>query len=283
MLIKTKFLILIIAFFAQSNLSECQCLDNKLVNGSFDGDLGGNNLAPGWKTSDPYSPDINDANGQLNTSSSTYIWIGEVVSSSNGGTWQNIFGPEVIIQKVSLEMDKVYSLCFEYSAQGITNTVDPSLTFDDPVGVEIYINNNLISTSPLDMTQYSWEEYCIEFTAVETENEIKFRPSDNSYLGIDGACLTEPDPSSIKSLDEKEMLSYPNPVSKEGIINFGIDDNSSIAKIRIINSQGQIILNKLDVNNNQIKLSDLNINEGVYYFSIIGNYGKIYNGRFVCF
>src|SRR5688572_23626118 len=83
--------------------SYAQCQNNLLTNGSFTSVEGEDVVAPGWTkwvmtSSD--TPDINDEFGPLNTTSS-YNWTGLPMGSTDGGTWQNLFGPsEKIYQQL---------------------------------------------------------------------------------------------------------------------------------------------------------------------------------------
>lgn len=280
-----KLLLIITTTFIQIINCQGQCTENILANGSFDGQLGDDSPASGWMTDlPPSSPDLNDASGQLYTAGGMqYVWAGDVINSMDGGTWQNIIGPETIFQTVNLEIDTEYSLCFEYAAQGITNVIDAYLTFADPVGVEVYINDALIAVSPIDSTQYTWETFCVNFTATQVANQIKFRASDFFYLGIDGACLNEATPLSLNVVPENSISTYPNPISREGILNFGMEDNSIMKRITITDSSGKLITQKNNVSDNQIELSNLKLNTGVYFISMQNNKGKNYIGKFVCY
>jgi len=271
----------LVLLFSNSVISQCE--ENIIANGSFNDSLGYNVTAAGWFADlDPsHTPDINDDSGTLYTTSSSYNWIGVPVPSLNGGSWQNIFGPEIIYQVVDLDSTKTYSLCFEYAAQGISIPNNPNLTFEDPVGVEIFINNSLLSTTPLDSTLYTWESICFEFTPLVTENQIMFKATSDNYLAIDGACLIEAIPNSLEIIDSKIISVFPNPVSIDGLLNFNFMDNQSNQYLRIVNSHGHIVWNDKMPKNNQLNLAELNLTKGIYYFSIFKNDGEIYNGKFI--
>ena len=278
-----KYLLMFTFVLIFSNLATSQCEENIITNGSFNDSLGFNVTATGWLSDlgTTHSPDINNDNGILNTTSTNYIWIGNIISSPNGGTWQNIIGPEIIYQIVELDLNKTYSLCFEYSAQGITNIADSTLTFDDPVGVEVYVNDSLMIISPIDTTQYTWENYCLEFTVIEVENHIKLKASTNSYLGLDGVCLTEVLPISIETIDSRTISVFPNPVSIDGLLSFKFNDNNPNKHLRILNAHGHLVWSDKMPKNNQLNLVKLNLKKGIYYFSIIKNNGEVYNGKFI--
>jgi hypothetical protein len=161
-----------------------QPMQNLLTNGSFNGTKGEDSHAEGWITGS--TPDLNDANGPLHTSAG-YSWIHQPQPSNNGGTWQNLYSNrEFLQQEVQLEPGKIYTLQFEYAAQGIEA---PDFNFSSPAGIEVYINDSLVFKTPNDPTQYTWENACFTFIAQTTVHSIRFCASADQYVGIDGATL----------------------------------------------------------------------------------------------
>ena len=66
---------------------------------------GENVTAPGWVAINvgfpPNTPDVNDANGSVNTTSG-YNWFkGTPVPSPDGGTWQSVFSVENFTQTIT--------------------------------------------------------------------------------------------------------------------------------------------------------------------------------------
>ena len=123
-----------------------QCAGNLFTNGSFNSMEGENVTAPGWiaVNSSINTPDINDEYGLLNTTTG-YLWTGIPLASTNGSTWQNLFGIETIEQTVNVTIGQSYTLCFEYAAQGIF--LNTTFEFADPVGVNVYSNGFLLFTA----------------------------------------------------------------------------------------------------------------------------------------
>lgn len=162
-----------------------QCVGNLATNGSFVSNEGAVVTAPGWSTAGS-TPDVNDANGTVNTSTG-YNWTGTPIPSSDGGTWQNLFGTgEEIEQTIAVVPGQVYSISFEYAAQGISSG---SLTYINPVGVQISIDGVVVLTTPDDQTQFTWEYACYSFTATSNSATIRLTPTQTNYVAIDGFCF----------------------------------------------------------------------------------------------
>ncbi len=173
-----------------------------MTNGSFTSLEGANVTAPGWITGSS-TPDINDAFGPLNTTDG-YLWTGTPISSSDGGTWQNLFSGESVQQTVNVSIGQCYTLFFEYAAQGITNSEIP---YDGPVGVDVFIDGVLEYSTPDDSTQYTWESAYYTFIPTNSSITITFKPSKLQYIGIDGACLL-PSTNNVKILGNDTIICF---------------------------------------------------------------------------
>ena len=162
-----------------------QCSDNLLMNGSLNSTIGEDKVARYW-VAENYLPDVNNASGTH--AIPDVMWTGEVIDSQDGGTWQNLEGSESLFQSVELQVGDCYRLCFEYALQGISffNTTISS----DPTAIEIFLNDDLLETTPKDTTPYTWDNYCTYFIADQVSNKIGFEASRFEYIGIDGICLT---------------------------------------------------------------------------------------------
>ena len=271
-LLLTSLLIISLSTFGYSQRD-----DNLLFNGSFTGEPDRSEIAQGW---DGYStPDINDASGVLFTSSSAYEWIGDILPSPNGGTWQNIYGPESVYQNVNLEIGKNYILCIEYAAQGIQAL--PDLIFDQPVGVQFIINNINVHTSPPDETQYTWETDCITFTATQAVNKIEFMPTAKQYLGIDGACLIEDTMSPTLAIEQRNNhFIFPNPVNKNN--QFSIHTpGTEMFDLFIYNNFGLMILHQADIVTSNFIIPEKISIPGTYYYVLRNKKGEDLSGSFL--
>ena len=161
-----------------------QLSTNLFLNGSFYGNVGEDQHGEGWSAGS--TPDLNDTSGTLYTSTG-YVWVKKPVQSSDGGTWQNLYSyREFLEQKVTLEKGETYTIIFEYASQPI---VAGSYKYDQPVGIDIYIDGELKFTSTTDKTPYTWESACFQFKAMIGSVIIKFSASDEQYVGIDGVKL----------------------------------------------------------------------------------------------
>lgn len=182
-----RFSISILTFLFVAALHS-QCIGNLIVNGSFTAPLGEDVHAHGWNVGS--TPDVNNAEGKLYTSTG-YSWIDKPHASKNGGTWQNLYNQrEYMEQTLDLKIGEIYTLRFEYAAQGIEAS---AMRFAGPIGINVYVNNDLVFTSPMDFTQYTWENTCYSFKATTVVNTIRLSASGDQYVGLDGICLVKGD------------------------------------------------------------------------------------------
>ena len=162
-----------------------QCPTNILMNGSFTCEKGEDKHGPEWNAGS--TPDVNDVNGEVQTSSG-YSWINKPMKSRDGGTWQNLYSNrEYLEQTIKLNPGQQYTLQFEYASMGIK--ADENYRFDKPVGIQVYIDDNLVFETKDDKTPYTWEMACYVFVAKKSSTTIRFSASDEQYVGIDGVCL----------------------------------------------------------------------------------------------
>ena len=167
-----KILVISTIIFSFTNVKS-QCFGNLFINGSFSDTVGKAIIAPGWNGTG--TPDVNDVSGLLFTTSG-YTWTGTPISSANGGTWQNLFSSaESVQQTINVIPNKLYSLSFEYAAQGIHS--DTIIFYDNPVGINTYIDGVLSFTTPDDTTQYTWESANYIFSTSNSVVTIKFSPT----------------------------------------------------------------------------------------------------------
>lgn len=197
-LISFRSVFVFICLIIISKDSFAQCDNNILSNGSFNSIVGEDVTASGWYATwyTNNSPDVNDSNGPLNTTSG-YTWDGTPIASSDGGTWQNLFGPEQVYQLVTLTPGTNYILEFEYASTPITSS---TISFTDPVGVEVKVNNNIFIT-PNDSTHFTWETASFTFTADSTSATLSMNATTQNYVAIDGVCLIEIENEHVEIVD----------------------------------------------------------------------------------
>ncbi|MCB0791247.1 MAG: hypothetical protein H6595_03585 [Flavobacteriales bacterium] len=184
---------LLVIFVCSTVPSWAQCVNGGLFsNGDFTGPEG-TQAAPGWTGT--ISPDINDDTGPLN-STPGYVWVGTPLISPNGGTWQNLWGTEAVAQAVATDPGHVYQICFWYAAQSIV--LPGQFTFDAPVGITVSVNGAPVHTTPLDTTDYTWEQDCTTFIATSNTSVVSFSPSTMNYVAIDGACMMAIEPTAME-------------------------------------------------------------------------------------
>jgi len=154
---------------------------NLFINGSFNGTVGEDKHGEGWNTGS--TPDLNDTSGTLHTSTG-YNWINKPQPSKDGGTWQNLFSyREFLEQRVTLEKGETYTIIFEYASMPIAAG---TYKYEGPVGIDVYIDEELKFSTSLDKTPYSWETACFQFIPGLNSHLIRFSANDDQYIGIDG-------------------------------------------------------------------------------------------------
>ncbi len=189
---KIIFSLLLIGLFVSVN-AQSGPPANLFTNGSFNGIVGEDKHGEGWNPGS--TPDLNDTNGTLYTSTG-YVWVGKPQSSKDGGTWQNLYSyREFLEQRVALEKGETYTIIFEFSSMPIAAG---TYVYDQPVGIDVYIDDEIKFTTPLDKTPYTWETVCFQFKASLTSHLIKFAASAEQYAGIDGVKIIKGDLCSRK-------------------------------------------------------------------------------------
>lgn len=178
-----------------------QCESNLIKNGSFELDSIGEGVTGMFWYSNQ-SPDLDNASDNFPNLSTFAIWSDTVISSNDGGNWQNIGGlltqggntvNECLNQRVKLNKSVPHVLNFEFTAQDII----PSARRDAYASINVFIDNELIYTTEIDSTLFSWENASVTFTPKHDEIDIGFKinlynpaePGKAKYVAIDGVCL----------------------------------------------------------------------------------------------
>lgn len=229
-----------------------------ILNGSMTGVEGEFTSVPYWEIAE-LSPDVNDSIGPLITTGG-YEWTGQPLSSHDGGTWANLFGNEKIRQVVEVERGIKYVLEFEYAAQGIE--AEPVHLYNSPVGVDIYINENLVYTSTDDLTQFTWENASFSFIADSTSLDLRIGSSKYQYVAVDGICLTPHTNTNVSEANNlKQAKIYPNPVVLNGTVQVS---SGTFENYVLLTLDGKCI--KTGDFNGQIKLNG--IMPGIYLLQL---------------
>lgn len=157
---------------------------NLFKNGSFNGTKGEDKHGEYWQVGS--TPDLNDIFGNVNTSTG-YVWTKQPISSKDGGTWQNLYSErEFLEQEVTLQKGEIYTIKFEYASMGIKAQ---GMEFSSPVGINVYIDGEVVFRTPRDITMCTWENASYQFKAKSNRAVIRFSASDDQYVAIDGASL----------------------------------------------------------------------------------------------
>jgi gliding motility-associated-like protein len=175
---------------------------NLIVNGSMNSAEGENVVAPGWirySTSPSNTPDVNDSAGPLN-STVYYVWSGGMpVASPDGGTWQNVFGPEDFMQTISgLTIGTTYNFRYYYASQGIT-AGSPAPNYIYPFPPSVTITGATGYSNPPAGTLFQWNTYSGALVATSTSITIIASQGNNdAYMAFDGFYLgTTPPPDAL--------------------------------------------------------------------------------------
>lgn len=118
-------------------------------------------------------------------------WYENIIESNNGGKWQNItavmIGDSIFIesfgQKINIERSIPHKIYFEFTSQKFAFTREDQ---DWYAAVDVLLNNNLIYTTPIDSTRFSWETHEIIFIPNQKEIEISFRINVDNFNSVDG-------------------------------------------------------------------------------------------------
>ncbi|HVZ96056.1 MAG TPA: gliding motility-associated C-terminal domain-containing protein [Chitinophagaceae bacterium] len=169
--------------------SRCILGQNLVVNGSMTSIKGADVVAPGWVKSyiDPRNtPDINDTAGPLLSTPGLNWSNGHPVESPDGGTWQNTFTGEGVMQTIDgITPGVVYYFRYYYTSQGITQFDQGSGTPNIAIhGATGYINPDY--GGPL----FQWNTYCGALTADSTSIVIIASGPLDAYMAYDGFYLS---------------------------------------------------------------------------------------------
>ena len=247
--------------------AQVTCAQGTLIsNGAMDGNIGTNVTAEGWVST--FTPDLNDHLNQVQTSTN-YEWTDIPLESPDGGTWQNLFGPETISQEINCSIDQWYELKFQYAAQGIGFS---GFSYSGPVGVVVSIDETTVFTAPNDETQFTWENISYIFQALTATFTLTFEPSEQQYVGIDGICiipLSEP----IGIQGDQDVMSqnisaYPNPAN-EAITLSGLSKEDAL--IQLVDANGKLILELYSSGAAQKTIPTSNFESGLYLLCVTLN------------
>lgn len=256
---RTRVVVALLACTPLAAVAQCEGV-NFVTNGSFVSVEGEAITAPGWTPG--ITPDVNDENGPLNCTPG-YVWTGVPVASSDGGTWQNIYGPETIEQTVQLMMGQTYTLQFEYAAQGIM--ADTFTYYAAPTGVSVSMNNMLVYTTPLDQSQFSWELASYTFTAPAAGVTIRFGESTlTNYVGIDGICLAPDKTTGMGEPAFGTVGAYPNPADENVSLYVGA---RSANNVRLLNLLGQPMPVAIAVAGDRASIDTSAMPNGIYFIA----------------
>lgn len=190
----------VIILLLAGNCLLSQSKNNLIRNGSFEIDSIGQSVSVQFWESVSGTPDIDNAKDAFSVSGN--LWSGVVVSSIDGGNWVNIGGTiplsglkafESIGQVVELSQSIPHKIEFEYTSQSIK----PALSDSGYSAIDVYVNYELVYTTPIDSTLFTWNKSSFTFIPQKKINFIQFQinsdlaiePGRNKYVAIDGVCV----------------------------------------------------------------------------------------------
>ncbi len=229
-----------------------QCEGNLFVNGDMNGTQGANSVADGW-TIVSGSPDLNDEDGPLLTTPG-FSWTSQPTASPNGGTWQNLFVSEAISQQVSTLPGSIYSVCFYYAQQPITQDFNGD-TLDTAWSCYLLANGQLFFITPSTAANYMWLQACTSFTATTSISTISIHGS-SGYGAIDGLCMQVDHTNGVQGALRDALRLFPNPASDHVQVMGG----RFLASATLTNAAGQSM--PLELNGYRISLTG--VEPGIY-------------------
>jgi len=82
------------------------------------------------------------------------------------------------------------------------------------------------------------------------------------------------EPVSVKNITKNisKLTAFPNPAKNETVIEYSIENNSNNLELIIKNMLGSIVYStNLNNNNGKISINTLELNDGIYFYSILSN------------
>jgi hypothetical protein len=190
-------LIYVLCFLVKANLNS-QCNDNIFLNPGFEKDtiVGESITGIDWIALQG-TPDLENANDSI---SGTGVWFTyPIPESSNGGNWQNIafrvIGIDTIDERIgqSISFNSLvpHRLSFEFAAQVPTAFL---INSSYHAAVDVIANGELIFTTEIDTTLFTWENTSFIFTPKTRETLLEFRINtsgkiERKYIALDAFCL----------------------------------------------------------------------------------------------
>lgn len=190
-------IICIISLIVVSNLNS-QCNENIILNPNFEKDsIEGRSITGIDWTTLRGTPDLENANDSI---SGTGIWFTfPIPESTNGGNWQNIafnvIGIDTIDERVGQNINFnsliPHRLSFEFAAQVPSRVL---INSSYHASVDVLVNEELIFTTEIDTTLFTWEKTSFIFTPKTKETLLEFRintsgRTERKYVALDGFCL----------------------------------------------------------------------------------------------
>jgi hypothetical protein len=171
-----------------------------------------------------------------------------------------------------------FPLGFTFSIGGIaSNFIDYSIVTNAPATVVAGVSNTNIQVNILDDLQVESNED-ITLSLVATNNCIIGSSFIHTIHIKDNDVVPPPQPTGINIVDGAELIKvFPNPIDSKGILKItGISNPSVIELYNVLGSKCAISQAE-----NEINLSNFNLNAGVYFYKIISKLGVVKEGKIV--
>jgi hypothetical protein len=179
---------------------------------------------------------------------------------------------------ISILNPNTFSLAFSFSIGGIaSNFIDYSIITNSPATVVAGVSNTNIQVNILDDLQVESTED-ITLSLVSTSNCLIGTSFSHTIHIKDNDVVPPPPPTGINIVDGAESIKvYPNPIDTKGILKIsGISNSSIIELYNVLGSKCATAIIE-----NEINLSNFNLNTGVYFYKIISKSGVVKEGKIV--
>lgn len=191
-------IILLIFLFTDVN---SQCLGNMIKNGSFELDSIGEDITGKFWEKLEGTPSIDDGSDAITPFGGPYQH-GIPQQSADGGNWQLLYCNTFVVpngdtvntrigQMVELQKSVPHVLSYEFASMAFTQNIKER----NYSAINVLINGELVYTSKLDTTMYSFEKESFIIVPKTKDLFMEFRiskevnPTFVKIAAIDGVCL----------------------------------------------------------------------------------------------
>jgi hypothetical protein len=136
--------------------------------------------------------------------------------------------------------------------------------------LDVYLNSNVIFSTPELFNGGPWTQYTTVFTAASTSETIGFKirtgnTGTSSSVGIDQ--FTVDMTAGVKDIPlAMDFNIYPNPV--QGELNINFNTSVSSGSLSIVNLVGQLVYTQQEISGTSVKVELPKLSPGVYFINV---------------